>query len=221
MKKVLIRLQDVHFSYGQQPVLERVSFNLEGDSFYAITGANGSGKSTLVKLMLGLLKPTKGQIERPGLHQGRVGYVAQKGLSQSLGFPASVEEIVSLPLFTRKHKISKAEREKKILRVLRLLEIEPLRKRLISELSGGQLQRVLIARELITEPSILFLDEPTNALDKEMIQSLFVILEHLQKEHHVTIVLITHSDEQIREYIDVEYRLEDHHLVTLKGDQYV
>ncbi len=228
MEKTVIDVRDVSFSYGNNLVLDKVSLQVMKGDFFAITGANGSGKSTLIRLILGLLKTQSGSITVLGeavasfSQHAQLGYVAQKGLSHSFGFPASVYEVVGLPLKTVFSASKRQARHQKIMAALAQVNMQDFSKRMISELSGGQLQRVLIARELILNPKILFLDEPTNGLDSPMIHELFEILHTLNRKNQMTVLLITHSDEQLRENITHTILIEDHHAVRIDhGDNHV
>lgn len=227
MENSVISVKNVSFSYGNNNVLDDVSLEIERNSFLAIVGANGSGKSTLIRIMLGLLAPDSGSVEVLGesikqFHQfSKIGYVAQKGLNESYGFPASVREVVGLPFKFTWSKTERKKRQQRIDEVLDLVDMKAFGHHLISELSGGQLQRVLIARELIMRPEILFLDEPTNGLDKNMIKQLFTILKTLNTQEKLTIILITHSDEHLRQEVHQTLVVEDHGVIWLKeGEHY-
>ena len=174
----LIDLQAVDFSYGGVPVLSAIDLQVAEGEFLGIVGPNAGGKSTLLKLILGLLQPQGGRIRvlgrQPGSASRMLGYVPQYP-SFPRDFPISVEQVVQLgrlgmnrPLGWRSAllpgRLVRADREA-ARRALTEVEADDLAARRIGSLSGGQLQRVLLARALVGEPSILILDEPTANID--------------------------------------------------------
>lgn len=168
---------------------------LEGD-FLGIIGPNGGGKTTLLKTILGLIKPSSGRItygDSSTPNKPSFGYVPQFSRFDK-NFPITVTEVVLTGRLTGKlgpfHRYLQADSEKVRL-LLEELEIADLHKRQIGQLSGGQLQRVLIARALATEPEILLLDEPTASLDTHYKTELYALLKKLNQK--ITIVLITHD----------------------------
>lgn len=219
MNTNLITIKDLSFAYGDNIVLSHVNMSIPKGAFCAIVGANGSGKSTLLKLMLGLLKADRGSIElfSEPLHQfkafSKIGYIAQRGLNPISGFPATVREIVALPL---KRTVFAPWPQPEVDAVLKLLNIYELRKRMISTLSGGQLQRVYLAKEMILHPEILFLDEPTNGLDGESIRQLFILLETLNIQQQLTIVMVTHSSEQVKAYAKQVFAVSDQQVTEVE-----
>ncbi|PNZ80094.1 zinc ABC transporter ATP-binding protein, partial [Staphylococcus petrasii] len=172
----------------------------KGD-FLAIVGPNGAGKSTLLKVILGLLPLQNGEIFIDGKSYKKntqsalkISYVSQKANAFRAGFPASVREVVlsgltkTKKLFQRFNK----EDEKLVEDVLSRLNIHHLIDKNIAELSGGQQQRILIARALISNPSVLILDEPTNGIDAKHVSEFYETLERLKQEG-ITIILVTHD----------------------------
>jgi zinc transport system ATP-binding protein len=197
----LVTLRDVSFAYDGTPVLIDIDLAIEEGDFLAVIGPNGSGKTTLVKIILGLLPPSSGEVEifgkRPAdfTDWNKVGYVPQKATHIDPFFPASVEEVVGMALMSRRGQASVPVREKKskVRRALEAVGMAEAGKEPIGRLSGGQQQRVFIARALVTLPRILFLDEPTTGVDAETQASFYDMLDRLNRSEGLTIVLVTHD----------------------------
>ncbi|EKN63601.1 cation ABC transporter ATP-binding protein [Neobacillus bataviensis LMG 21833] len=197
----IIEINHLSYRYERDTVLENINMSIPDGSFLAIVGPNGSGKSTLLKLILGLLKPQKGEILLFGQNINKfkdwqkIGYVSQKANSFNSGFPATVFEVVAsgltkrLGLFT----FFKKEHAKKVNEALDAVGMKRFSGRNIGELSGGQQQRVFIARALVSEPSLLILDEPTVGVDAENVQSFYQMLGELNKNRDITLLLVTHD----------------------------
>ncbi|MBM7592190.1 metal ABC transporter ATP-binding protein [Brevibacillus fulvus] len=206
----IIRLASVSFHYEDKHVLDQVNLELFRGDFVGIVGPNGSGKSTLMKLILGLLTPTAGRILLFGQPQERfrdwskVGYVAQQAAHGAGGFPATVREVVSsglvgkLGLFRR---LKPADREKVAAVVERVGLADKLDKR-IGSLSGGQLQRVFIARALVADPELLILDEPTVGVDQESIEQFYELLRSLKDEHKMTMMIVSHDVGMMTQWVN-------------------
>jgi zinc transport system ATP-binding protein len=198
----LIALRRVSFAYDGTPVLVDVDFSIQTGDFLAIIGPNGSGKTTLVKLILGLLRPTSGEVELFGRSPAafaewhKVGYVPQKATHIDPLFPASVEEVVGMALRAGsggKQGLSVREARARVNRALEEVGMAGFARGPIGRLSGGQQQRVFIARALVTSPRILFLDEPTTGVDADTQASFYDLLHRLNRDEGLTIVLITHD----------------------------
>ena len=197
----LIVLRGVSFRYDGAPVLVDINMTIREGDFLAIIGPNGSGKTTLVKVILGLLGPSSGEVEifgRPRQEFSdwrKIGYVPQKATHIDPFFPASVEEVVGMALVSNRRPRSASGREgrERILRALEEVGMGEYRKWPIGRLSGGQQQRVFIARALVTSPRILFLDEPTTGVDAETQTSFYDMLDLLNRREGLTIVLVTHD----------------------------
>lgn len=200
MAQPIFELKNIDFFYDHKKVLENINIQIKKGEFLAIVGPNGAGKSTLLKLMLGLLQIQSGEIlvegesYRKKANSDKISYVSQKASSATLGFPATVKEVV-LSGLTRKKRIlrwfNRAD-DMKVDQVLERLNIKNLKYKNISSLSGGQQQRVLIARALVSNPSVLILDEPTNGIDAKHIEEFYTTLAHLKNEG-ATIILVTHD----------------------------
>jgi zinc transport system ATP-binding protein len=197
----IIEVKKLTYRYEKDVVLENINLTVPNGSFLAIVGPNGSGKSTLLKLLLGLLKPQKGEILIFGQEINKfkdwqkIGYVSQKANSFNTGFPATVFEVVASGL-TKKlgmFKLFKNEHSQRVLDALDAVGMKQFSKRNIGELSGGQQQRIFIARALVSEPSLLILDEPTVGVDAENVNTFYRMLEDLNKNRDITLLLVTHD----------------------------
>ncbi len=201
MSLPLIKLHNIFYKYEQTQALIDINLVIEEGDFLAIIGPNGSGKSTLLKIMLGLLKPTGGEVFLFGkpAHKFKerewIGYVSQKSNSFNTGFPATVSEVVrsgivkQTGLFKRFPKNIKLQ----VRQALKAVGMEDFADKNIGELSGGQQQRVFIARAMISNPKILILDEPTVGIDSKNVRSFYNMLVHLNREHNITVILVTHD----------------------------
>jgi zinc transport system ATP-binding protein len=203
----VIEVADMSFGYTRDMILEHVDFTVEQGDFAAVIGDNGVGKSTMVKLLLGVLKPTKGTISIGGkvitsLRGTGIGYLPQNGGNRAAAFPATCEEIVMSGLYKRIGfgRFAKKADKEKAAEALKQVDMYDRRKDLIGELSGGQQQRVMLARVLAGDPEVLILDEPTVGIDAESVDRLLHILHHLNIDKKVTILMVTHDIEKVGPY---------------------
>lgn len=196
-----IVVEDVSFSFDQIKVLDHVSFTVEKGEYIALIGPNGAGKSTLLRIILGLLQPDTGNIQifnQPldSFKERRyLGYVPQRIAASSLQFPATVSEVVTSGRTATKgmfHRMDSKD-EEKIHWAMQIAGVEKLQTSSINSLSGGQLQRVYIARALAGEPKILFLDEPTAGVDLKTQESFYDFIKTLNKDLGITIIIVTHE----------------------------
>jgi zinc transport system ATP-binding protein len=198
----VIAVQDLSFSYSGKLVLDRVGFAVDRGDYIGLVGPNGSGKTTLIRNILGLVSPGEGKISLFGTdlsvfkEWGRIGYLPQKMNSFNLFFPATVREIVGLGLGSKTMDPRGEAAEK----AMDLVDVGGISGRLVGELSGGQLQRVFLARALVNEPELLILDEPTSAIDPETREKFFTVLQDLNREKAMTVLLITHDVGTIGKY---------------------
>ncbi len=192
----LFQLEGLRFSYGSNPVLEIDAFKLEQGSITAITGANGSGKTTLLNLLALLQLPDSGTLyyrDQPVTVENRrtlgrqLAYVQQKPYLLNL----SVRENIELGL--RFRKVAVAMRQEKTSRVMQALGIGHLADRAARTLSGGEVQKVAIARALVTDPEVLILDEPFTHLDRTAVVFFETLIEHLRGEGGKTIIFTSHD----------------------------
>ncbi len=200
MSQSMISVKGVSFSYDQEKVLDDVSFEINEGEFVGIIGPNGSGKTTLLKILLGLLKPSTGQVTVFGQqvnvgHHPQIGYIPQRVTQLETKFPITVEEVVGLGRVQRRtlFRLPGNKDLRAVHRALELVGLLSLKDRLITELSGGQQQRVFIAKALAGDPKILFLDEPTVGVDIESQEAFYALLSQLNKEKGLTLVLVSHD----------------------------
>ncbi|NOR21162.1 MAG: ATP-binding cassette domain-containing protein, partial [Candidatus Aminicenantes bacterium] len=207
--KNFIDVKDISFNYGPVKVLQDVTFPIKQGDFLAIIGPNGSGKTTLIKIILGLLKSSKGKIRILGKPAEefddwhKIGYVPQQVTHIDPFFPASVREVVAMEFFAKKKfpKLTKREEELCIEKALEQVGMEYFKNWRIGSLSGGQQQRVFIARAIVNDPHILFLDEPTTGVDSETQEHFYNMLDTLNKKEGITIVLITHDTGIVNKHV--------------------
>jgi zinc transport system ATP-binding protein len=204
----LIDIKNVSVRYGATEELQDISCQIEKGDFVGLVGPNGGGKTTLVKTILGLLPAHTGQILLFGQDITKfsdfqkIGYLPQKHTGINPLFPASAREVVSLGLLSAKKlpkKITKSDWQK-IDAILEILGIADLKGKLISKLSGGQQQKVLLARALVSKPEILILDEPSTALDPGSREQFFSHLKELNNQTKTTIILVTHDTGYVGQY---------------------
>lgn len=191
----IITCKDLCIEYDGKCAAQDVNFTIEQGDYLCIVGENGSGKSTLVKGIMGLVKLKSGEVMiNKELTQLGVGYLPQQTESQK-DFPASVYEVVLSgcikskglrPFYNTKEKQRAKDN-------LKRMQIYDLRHKSYRELSGGQQQRVLLARALCATDSLLVLDEPVTGLDPVVTTELYEIIEKLNKEDHVTIIMVSHD----------------------------
>ena len=206
MKDIAWKVSQLMVNYDKTPVLWDLSFEVPEGCVAGLIGPNGAGKSTLIKTTMGMLKPISGKIECFGRPfddvRGRVAYVPQKE-SVDWTFPITVLELVlmgrygKLGLFRRP---SKADKDS-ALRYLSEVGMEKYSKRHISQLSSGQQQRVFIARALLQEADLYFMDEPFSGVDAAT-ERVIVDLLHSLKEKGKTIVIVHHDLNSVRSYFD-------------------
>lgn len=203
-QETIIKVDNVSFSFDGPVVLDHVSLDIMKGEFLGVVGPNAGGKSTLLKLILGLLEPDSGRItvlgKSPKRGRSAIGYVPQYA-SFERSFPITVEDAVLLGLMGKSRLIfgySSADYQR-ARDSLRETEIEDLKDRLLHTLSGGQLQRVLIARALVSKPEILILDEPTSNIDSRVEEDIFDLLKKLNERS--TILVVSHDIGFISEYV--------------------
>jgi zinc transport system ATP-binding protein len=195
----------VTFSYDGEPVIENASLTIDCGEFVTVVGPNGGGKTTLLRLILGLLTPDSGEIEvfgcRPDVSGPRMGYVPQHSATDP-SFPATVLDVVLMGRLGRSRAFGVYSREDidAAASALADVELSDLARRPFSRLSGGQGQRVLIARALAGDPDILLLDEPAASLDIAMENELYEILQRLRER--MTVVLVSHDLAFVSEFTD-------------------
>lgn len=201
----IIEIKDVSFSYGKTKALEHVSLNVHKGDYLGLIGPNGAGKTTLIKLLLGLLPLQQGTIKLFGqdaemvTERSKIGYVPQKATNFDANFPATVEEIVLMGRFAKRglfKSMTKVDTQA-VATALALVDLQGYEKRLIGDLSGGEQQRVFIARALVGEPEIIVLDEPTTGVDAETRSKFYELMKKLNEDLDITLILISHDIETV------------------------
>jgi zinc transport system ATP-binding protein len=206
-------------------VLEEVNLVVHEGDFVSVVGPNAGGKTTLLKLVLGLLKPSRGTVRvfglTPSRARPRIGYMSQQNTFDHL-FPVSVLDVVLMGRLGQGNRLGffgRGDRDA-AMQALRRTEMEPLADRPFSHLSGGQRQRVLLARALASDPDLLLLDEPTANVDAAIETELFEILNELNRR--MTIMLVTHDlgfvSCYVRSVVCVNRRLAVHPTSTITGE---
>jgi putative ABC transport system ATP-binding protein len=220
----LIEARDLVLSFGSTPALRGASLGVEQGEIVAVMGPSGSGKSTLLHCMAGILAPDQGEVwfggqrldtlsdeRRSELRRNRFGFVFQYG---QLVPELTAEENVALPLLlsgTRRGPAMTAARD-----WFATLGLDGLQGRRSGELSGGQAQRVALARGLVARPEVLFADEPTGSLDSVSGELVMDLLTAAAREHGTTVILVTH-DARVAAYADREVIVRDGVVGTLTG----
>jgi zinc transport system ATP-binding protein len=196
MSEIIIDVSGVWFSFNGQPVLQEVDLKVERGDFLVIIGPNGGGKTTLLKLMLGLLEPDRGTVSifgrPPRKSAHRIGYVPQN-VHINKTFPVSVLDVVLMGRLRTGRGWSRPSRQDRLAAqaALEQLGVREVRDRRIGDLSGGQLQRVFIARALVAGPEVLFLDEAMASIDAQSRGDFYEALAELNRT--VTIVAVSHD----------------------------
>ncbi|WP_260291802.1 metal ABC transporter ATP-binding protein [Sedimenticola hydrogenitrophicus] len=221
----VVSLSNVSFSYGGPRVLDGVNLEVEEHEFLGIVGPNAGGKSTLLKLMLGLLEPLRGEVrvlgKPPQRSRTQVGYVPQYP-QFSRDFPITVEQTVMMGRLGMSGLFGNYRRHDRAVARQAMAETEvlDLAARQLCTLSGGQLQRVLVARALACEPRILMLDEPTANIDMRVETEIFDLLKRFNKR--MTIIVVSHDIGFISGYVNrvacLNRTLICHHTAAIDGD---
>lgn len=199
----MINIKNLSFSYDNKSpeLLKDINLNIDKGIYLSIVGENGSCKTTLIKLILGILKPNKGSIE---INSELIGYVPQRLDSFNSQFPITVKEVLNC------HKKTLKDKNIDIDSILKQVNMENFKDRLLGMLSGGQQQRILISRALMGNPDIIILDEPSSGVDEVNQKEIYRILKSLNREKNKTIISIEHN-------IDVALANSTHILKVNKG----
>lgn len=225
MASPIAEVKNVSFAYNGRLALQEVNLEIRQDDFIAMIGPNGGGKTTLLKLMLGLLKPTKGSIRVLGqtteAASHHIGYVPQD-IHYNRNFPVTALDVVMMGrLEPKKGWIGqKAKNRQSSLRALEQMEMGASAGKKIGQLSGGQRQRVFIARAMVTNPRLLLLDEPTANIDSKGQTDFFRLLETLNKE--IAILVVSHDlfaiSRHVKSVACLNKRLHYHNQAEITGD---
>lgn len=217
MSDCLIKIKDLCFSYENKTVFCEACMSINKGEFVGLVGKNGSGKSTLLRIILGETKPKNGSVIIDS--NCSIGYTEQLTMSADLTFPATCYEIVMLGLVnkiglfkfpTKKHKMM-------VENALELVGMKDFKNKQISFLSGGEQQKILLAKALVSSPDILVLDEPTTGIDNDSEKEFIKLLNKLNKENGKTIIMVTHNQELLKG-LDRIFRISNQ---TIKEVKYV
>ncbi len=216
-----IEVKDLVFSYGKDNILNNISFDLNKGDFLTIQGENGSGKSTLIKLILKDLKKKSGQIKLFGKDIeefddfSKIGYVPQVNDANKVAFPVTGKEFVVLNLYKKFNIFNRPTKKcyKKVYDTFEILNIENLLNIPFNQLSGGQAQKVMIARAMVNDPDLLILDEPTVGVDENSKRDFLKLLAHLNDEHKISILMISHEMDIVREFSKRQIRIKNGRIV--------
>ncbi|WP_298630625.1 ABC transporter ATP-binding protein [uncultured Porphyromonas sp.] len=210
-ERPIIIAENVELGYGEEPsLLSGVNFKLFPNEFVGITGPNGAGKTTFIRALLGLISPRSGSIryfskEGRAVKEISIGYMPQQN-QLDREFPISVEEVVLSGLFGRKTLRATSEMRALAKEALEAVGMTKFANRAIGHLSGGQLQRVLLARAFVSKPMLLVLDEPSTYVDREFEASMLSLLPSLQKES--AIVMVSHNEVHLRALASRVYHID-------------
>ena len=220
----VLDVKNLTVGYRNHVAVDDISFNVEKGDLLGIVGPNGAGKTTLFRAILGLQQYRTGKIKLFGYGSGEysplismIGYVPQK-IAFDKNFPATVFDVVSMGMIS-KHKIAKCAKmvkksgfdwtriynmidrdDDKIYEALKTVGMESLRDRRIGDLSGGELQRIFIAKSLVKDPLLLILDEPVTSVDMESQNKFYNVITKINKENKVTIVWSSHDLDALEKY---------------------
>ncbi len=221
---MILKLSNIHKTYGIQKVLEGLNFEVEANQSVAITGPSGTGKTTFLNLIAALDKPDSGTVtfsdkdlsamNRMQLAEFRnrnIGFIFQM---HYLLPQCTVIENVLLPTIELTSKAEKKKAEERAYYLLQRVGMEQHIQKHPAQLSGGECQRTAFVRALINQPSLILADEPTGSLDPEMASILSGLLIDLNREQHTTLIVVTHSLE-LAAKMDIVYQLKNHQLVKI------
>jgi len=209
----IINVQNLTVSYDKEPVIEDISFKLNEPVITVILGPNGAGKTTLLKALMGMIKPNKGSVEIFGIDpfsepfkvRQLIGYVPQRDkIIRSI--PLKVKDVILMGILTKRKwpRILLRKDIDKMKEMLEFLNLNDISDKPFGQLSGGQQQKVLLARALISEPKILILDEPFNGVDAKSQSYIIEKIKFLRHTNNITVLIVTHD---INPLIDITEKL--------------
>lgn len=207
--KIILSIKELTVNFGEHNIIDNFSFDFKENKIYAITGANGTGKTTLLRAIIGVV-PYKGKIEKD--NRVKIGYLPQK-IQLSRDIPLTVLDFLLLKnknKETIKEKLKSVGFKEEKDRCCHLhSHLETLLETKIADLSGGEIQRVMLANALLDKPNLLLLDEPTAGVDLEGEKSFYNLFKEL-KEKGITIIFVSHDTETIKKYADVVINMENY-----------
>lgn len=210
----MIHIEHLWFSYSgtSTNVLSDINVQISDGEYVSVIGENGCGKTTLMRILLGFLKPTKGTI---AIDTKFIGYVPQRNDFTNANFPITVYEVMA-----SYHKLLKLKDQSIIMEVLKLTGMESFKNSLMGNLSGGQTQKILIARALMGTPKLLILDEPSTGIDADSQKEIYGLLRDLCKEKKITVVSVEHNLEVVFSYSTKIFHLQNGHGHLCSPDKY-
>ncbi|WP_296129852.1 metal ABC transporter ATP-binding protein [uncultured Anaerococcus sp.] len=217
MNRTILKAENLSFAYDRDLILDDINFEVKVGDFLALVGANGVGKSTLLKLIMGELKAKEGRIEifsddiRKDDHYRDLAYISQNAVASYRNFPTTIEEAIKIHISYLKKKVDPKE-------LMEKLGLWDHRKKALSDLSGGQIQRFAISLALIKDASLILLDEPTTGIDEDFANEFFKDLIGL-KESDKTILIITHQLDMAGAYVDYALRIKKGKIERISKDE--
>jgi len=210
----MLKIDNLRFSYTGAPpfILDGLSLEIDDGEYVSVLGDNGSGKSTLIKLILRLLSPLSGKIVNTAAN---IGYVAQKSDGFNSQFPITVREMLTCALHILKLKDKNAA-HKSLCRV----HMEQFENALVGTLSGGQLQKVFIARALMGDPGLIILDEPSTGIDVNSQTEIYALIKKLNRESGITVISVEHNLEAAISNSTLIYHISDGHAHICSPEHY-
>ncbi|HEX2937694.1 MAG TPA: metal ABC transporter ATP-binding protein [Ruminiclostridium sp.] len=210
----MIKIENLRYSYTGAPpfILNDLSLEIKKGEYVSVLGDNGSGKSTLIKLILGLLRPVSGRIINSAVNTG---YVAQKSDWFNPQFPITVHEVLNCA-----RRVLKVKDKSAVQNSLCRVQMEQFANELIGTLSGGQLQRVLIARALIGNPDLLVLDEPSTGIDIKSQHEIYTLIKKLNREDGITVVSVEHNLDAAVKNSSLIYHISEGHAHVCSPQSY-
>jgi zinc transport system ATP-binding protein len=210
----MLKIDDLKFSYTGAPpfVLDGLSLEIADGEYVSVLGDNGSGKSTLIKLILGLLNPVGGTILNTA---ARIGYVPQKSDGFNSQFPITVREMLNCA-----RKVLKIKDKDAVRKSLCRVHMEQFENALVGTLSGGQLQKIFIARALMGSPQLLILDEPSTGIDVKSQHEIYALIKNLNRENGITVISVEHNLEAAISNSTVVYHISDGHAHVCSPEHY-
>ena len=196
MNNSIIKIENLSAGYDQKTVLHDINLEISEKDFLGIIGPNGSGKTTLMKVILGLMKPSEGKItfydNGMPVEQLEIGYLPQYN-SIDKKFPISVYEVILSGLNRQKSLFSRFTKEhhERVKETISMMGLEGMENKPIGQLSGGQMQRALLGRAIVSNPKAIILDEPNTYIDKRFEARLYSLLEEINKQRAV--ILVSHD----------------------------
>lgn len=189
----LVSISDTSIYYGTNKILENINLTIFSDDFIGIIGPNGGGKTTLLKLILGILKPNSGTIQyHNNFSTSQIGYLPQRNDSDTQ-FPITVQDTILSGLMSQKKLVGwfNQKEKKEAQKLMEMMRIKQLKNKRISELSGGEYQKMMLCRAIISKPKLLILDEPNTYTDHNFETDICKILPELNKD--LAIIMVSHD----------------------------